>query len=75
MINLLTVRKSILEKGSVIVDIYKNSHFQFKTSIFPFMPDMKNANNIILFVDNENNITGGQIGKYDIKNGLRTILF
>lgn len=75
MKNLLEARQSILEKGSVIAEIYKNSHFDFKTSIKPFTPNMEKANNIILFVDNNYNITGGQIGLYDADKGLRIELF
>ena len=56
MINLQNIKKSIFDPGSVIAEIYKNGHLLFKTMIKPFKPEMKEANNIILFIDNEYNI-------------------
>jgi hypothetical protein len=72
---LTDINKTIFDHGSVIAEIYKNSHLLFKTMIKPFKEEMKTANNIILFVDNEYNITGGQIGVYTREKGLNTILF
>jgi hypothetical protein len=76
--NLLNITCHVLDfiEGSQVAEIYQNSHFKFKTLIKPFHNEMlNNVNNIILFVDNDYNITGGQIGKYDIENGLRVVMF
>lgn len=73
--NLTDIEQSIFDKDSTIAEIYNNSHLLFKTMIKPFKPEMKKANNIILFVDNDYNITGGQIGLYDFDKGLRVELF
>jgi len=77
MPRLCEIIRSVFDKGFVIAEIYKSGegHFLFKTMIEPFMEEMKNANNIILFVDEENNVTGGQIGLYSSLEGLKTILF
>jgi hypothetical protein len=80
MINLLDIQSSIFEKGSVIAELYNTCskgipHKLNKIMIKPFKEDMKQANNIILFVDNNYNITSGQIGKYTDKKGLHVITF
>jgi len=72
---LIDIRKTIFDHGSVIAEIYKNGHLMFKTMIKPFKTEMKDANNIILFVDNNYNVTGGQIGIYTREKGLNTIMF
>lgn len=80
MINLLSVKSSVFEKESVIVEVYKTCskgipHKFTKTMIKPFMPAMKKANNIILFVNNDLDITGGQIGLYTYEEGLQVLTF
>ena len=79
MTNILDVRKSILEKDTIIVDIYdvsnKIPHLIGKTSIKPFKKEMEKANNVSLFLDQNYNITGGQIGLYDAENGLHVMMF
>lgn len=80
MLKLLDIKSNVFEMGSKTAEIYKyNSHnipfLQGKISIIPFKKEMENANNIILFIDNNDNITGGQIGSYNIENGLQCILF
>ena len=69
------IKSTIFEKGSVITELYKNGYQVGKTSIKPFKEEMKQSNNIILFLDNENNIIGGQIGKYTYEKGLHVIMF
>lgn len=75
MINLKNIKSNVFTKGAVIAEIYQNSRLIFKTMITPFKTEMQQANNIILFVDNDYNITGGQIGLYDYDNGLRVKMF
>lgn len=75
MINLTDVKSSIFTPGSIIAEVYKNSHFLFKTMITPFKSEMVNANNVILFVDDNFNITSGQIGTYNRSTGINTITF
>lgn len=75
MVNLLDIRLSIFNPQSVIADVYKGSHKVCKTTIKPFRKEMERANNIIVFIDDNYNITGGQIGLYDLDNGLRVEMF
>ena len=70
------VRKSILEPGTIVVTLYRNARFLIgKTSIIPFREDMKDSNGVTLFLDYNDNITGGQISKYDSDNGIQCIVF
>lgn len=81
MINILDIKSSILTPGSIIADLYDISHQGYthligRTSITPYREEMKkDVNNIILFLDSDNNITGGQIGKYNWNNGLHIVEF
>lgn len=66
---------------SVHAEIYyidKNGspHHHFNARIVPFMPEMKNANNVILFHHfGSDIITAGQIGGYNCDIGLYLYLF
>ena len=75
--NLLDVRTSVLsQQKSISANVYKNSHLLFRTRIVPFMQQMEaNVNNVELFVNDNFDIIGGQIGKYDNINGLHVIQF
>ena len=43
--------------------------------IYPYRKELKGANNAVLFVDTENNIIGGQRGRYDYENGSHVVFF
>lgn len=67
------------ENGSVndfiIVNIYRAKNngrvfFEHKTMIKSFNDEMKNANNVNLFFDENDFIISGQIGKYTLDEGL-----
>ncbi len=74
------IRTDILDRSGVIAELYINNsigipHSIGKCFIKPFKDTMKNANNIILFLNDKHDITGGQIGLYDHENGLRVEMF
>jgi hypothetical protein len=71
----MEIKTNILDRGSVSANIFKGRHFFCRVRIKPFKAEMVNSNNIVLFVDSDLRITGGQIGKYDLEEGLRVILF
>ena len=77
--NISEVTQDIFTKGSVIASLHDTSgkipHLIGKTMIKPFKTEMKNANNIELFLDANNNITGGQIGLYTEEKGIHIIMF
>lgn len=80
MKNIFEVKTDVFYPNSEIAQLYYTDskgipHQNEKCFIIPFITEIKHANNIILFLDNDNNITGGQIGKYDIENGLHCFLF
>ncbi len=43
--------------------------------IYPYRKELKGANNAVLFVDSDENITGGQCGRYDYENGSHVVFF
>lgn len=58
------------------IDKDGSPHHDFNARIVPFMPEMKNANNVILFHPfDSDTITGGQIGGYNSDIGLYLYLF
>ena len=69
------IKTDFLDRSGVIAELYINSHSIGKCFIKPFRDSMKNANNIILFLSDKHDITGGQIGLYDHENGLRVEMF
>jgi hypothetical protein len=74
------IKTDMLDHSGVIAELFTNNSVGIpfsigKCFIKPFRDSMKNANNIILFLNDKNDITGSQIGLYDIENGLRVEMF
>lgn len=43
--------------------------------VYPYRKELQIANNTFIFIDSDENITGGQVGHYDEENGLHTVFF
>lgn len=43
--------------------------------IYPYRKELEGANNAVIFIDSDENITGGQAGRYDQENGSHVVFF
>jgi hypothetical protein len=80
MINITDIKTNILTDTGLFAECYDISSnipcLLGKTYIKPYREEMKkDVNNVILFLDAEHNITGGQIGKYNYDKGIHVIMF
>lgn len=80
MTNIFDVKTNVFDPKGVIAELYDASknipHLIGKTFIKPFHTEMKkDVNNIILFLNEENNIIGGHVGKYNNKKGIYCVSF
>lgn len=75
MKNIFEVKSDVFTKGAEICTMYQGRFSIGKNFIIPFLPEMKKANNINIFLDENYNITGGHIGRYTYDDGLHIIMF
>lgn len=76
MKNIFDVKSDVFTEESQKCTMYSQARYLMGDNmIVPFLPEMQNANNINIFLDENYNIYGGQIGKYTLEDGLHCILF
>ena len=80
MTNIFDVKTNVFDPEGTIAELYDSSndipHLIGKAFIKPFHDEMKkDVNNIILFLNEENNIIGGHVGKYNYKKGIHCVSF
>ena len=79
MTNLIKVVTNY-KTSKIFCDIYKHDskgipHKEFRNIIKPFLNEINNSNNVILFIDQNDNINSGQISKYTHEKGIHVIMF